>query len=100
MRKRIQDMMWGTDLGRTRRHLVLAILYLSLLGVTANLARPRLAEWLDPAPPPPPATCTQRGISFSGSVPERDIAAAKEWAGIESTILGRGYVWNGEKNRG
>ena len=99
MRKRILDLVWGPNLGRTRRNLVLAILYLSLLGVTANFAQPRLTEWWYPTPPPPPATCTQRGISVTGVMPSGDIAAAKKWAGISGDILGQGYIWNREKNR-
>ena len=99
MRKRIRDLVWGPGLGRTRRNLVLAILHLSLLGLVANWAQPRLSAWLYPPPPPPPATCTQRGISFSGTVPAGDIVEAKKWAGIKGTILGQGYIWNREKQR-
>ena len=92
-------MVWGRDLGRARRNLVLSSLFILLLGQVAVSMKPRLDAWLNPTPPPPPAVCTSRGISFSGAVPAGDMAAAKKWVKITGDILGSGYIWNGEKQR-
>ena len=100
MRKRLNDFVWGTDLGHTRRYLVLAILHVSLLGIAAVWAGPRLAAWLYPAPPPPPAVCTQASIFVSGTIPSTEIAAAKKWIGEpRANITLQGRIWNPQTNR-
>lgn len=48
--RRIRNIVFGVDLGRTRRYLVLAILELSLLGAVFKFAQPRLEAWLNPPP--------------------------------------------------
>lgn|SRR3990167_9266563 len=95
----LRELFWGPDLGRARRNLVLSSLFILILGQVAVSARPRLNAWLYPVPPPPPAVCTQRGISFGGVIPTGDVVAAKKWARIEGDILGQGYIWNEGKQR-
>ena len=94
-----RSIVWGHDLGRARRMMVLSILSISLLGRAAYWAKPKLNDWLYPAPPPVQGTCSERGISLSGVVPGGDIAAAKEWARIEVPTVGQVYAWNPEKRR-
>ena len=92
-------MVWGRDLGRARRLLVLSILSISILGRAAYWAKPKLNDWLFPPPRPALGVCTNRIISMSGDILSGDIAAAKKWARIETQTKYQGYVWNQEKQR-
>ena len=50
MRNKLRDLLWGRNIGKLRRYLVLSTLYLSLLAAAVNFARPRLDAWLNPPP--------------------------------------------------
>ena len=96
--QKLSRLFWG-DVARSRRYLVLSILYISLLGVVSSWAKPRLDKWLFPQPPMAQGTCTQRVISISGFVPSGDLTAAREWVQTDASISQAFYVWNQERNR-
>lgn len=83
----IKRLVWGNERGRTRRHLILAILELSLLGGVAIWAQPYLNTWLYPPPPPPPDACTQMSIFVSGPVNPADTNRARKWVNEPNTTM-------------
>ena len=70
MTRRILDFVFGKDLGRTRRYLVLGTLELALLGAAFRFAQPRLDTWLNPSPRVPEPTGVQK---FEDRYPYVDI---------------------------
>ena len=98
---RLRGAVWGKDLGRARRLLVLSILSISLLGRAAYWAEPKIDRWLWPPPPMEQGTCTQRPLIISGSVPSGDLTTAKKWVGTAAVIPlnAVAFVWNEELRR-
>ena len=92
---------WGTNLSRVRRHLILAILEIALLGKVATLAQPKINEWLYPPPLPVYGICSQSSEVLSGTIGPIAIANARKWAHIEPVIPPQNtfVVYNGERER-
>jgi len=100
MRNRLRTFVWGTDLGRTRRYLVLTILHVALLGLAANWAQPRINAWLYPPPPPPPQACTRISVFISVAISPIDVGKAKKWVGEpNASITLSARVWNPKNQR-
>ena len=98
---RFRVLVWGRDLGRARRLLVLSILSISILGRAAYWAEPKIDRWLWPPPPMEQGTCTQRPIFIGGFVPSGDITIAKKWVGTTTNIPSNeaAFVWNESPER-
>lgn len=101
MRTKLNTLLWGKNIGRVRRYLILAILELALLGKVAVWAQPKWNAWLYPATPMAQGTCTNRPIIITGMVPSGDITAARAWVKTTATIPNNRavFVWNGELHR-
>lgn len=88
------------DIGRVRRFVVLGVMAISILGVTAVWAIPRLAAWLNPPPPAPPAVCTKIGIVMSAAMTRTAIAASQKWVGQADKVMSlAAIVWDQEDGR-
>lgn len=97
---KFQILVWGRDLGRARRLLVLSILSISLLGKAAMWASPKLDAWLYPPPLPPPAFCSRVAIILGKALLQSDIAAAKIWIGKPNLPIPlSGIVWDDKDKR-
>lgn len=98
--RRFSSVFWGNNRGRTRRHLFLSILALSLLGAAAIWAQPKWTEWLYPPPPLPPAFCSRVAIELSKALTQADITAAKLWVGEPNIIISfSGLAWDEKDQR-
>lgn len=100
-RQRIRNIVWGKNLARARKYLIMGILEIALIGQTAVWAQPKIDKWLYPTPPAESGACTLRGISMSGTVPSGDTVRARAWIKLPADVKINGsvFVWNGEKNR-
>lgn len=94
---RAKRLIWGQDLGRARLLLVYSILAVSLLGKTAVWAKPRIDNWLWPAPVPV-VECSDLTIIFNAN---SSLSAARKWVKLPATtrITFYNFVWENSRKR-
>ena len=100
MKNRLRNLLWGRDIGRIKRYLVLSILAISLLGGTAVWAQPKITSWLNPTPPAAIGTCTERAVLIGSTPLVGDLAKAKQRIGQpDIKIIDAAWIWNQQKER-